>query len=90
MCDGLPAKLPITQISQVIDDVKLKHYIDELKQHVASKNITVTHNTIIKFLAGMSVPIFARLKVKNLAGHGALSEWRYQDIANAINTLEDK
>ena len=90
VCDGLPAKLPITQINQVIDDVKLKHYIDELKQHVASKNITVTHNTIIKFLAGISVPIFARLKVKNLAGHGALSEWRYQDIANAINTLEDK
>jgi len=90
VCDGRTAKLPITQIKQVFDDAKLRQYIDELKQHVASKNITLTHTTIIKFLAGMSVPIFARLKVNNLAGHGALNEWRYQDIANAINTLEDK
>ena len=90
VCDGRPAQLPVTQISQVIDDTQLSQYIDELKQHVASKNIILSHTTIIKFLAGMSVPIFARLKVKNLAGHGALSEWRYQDIANAIDTLEDK
>lgn len=90
VCDGSVAKLPVTQTSQKIDKNQLSQFITELAQQVKVKNITITHSTLIKFLAGMSVPILARLKVKNLAGYGALSEWRYQEIVNVVNTLEDK
>tara|TARA_Y100000588_G_scaffold160020_1_gene174000 strand:- start:671 stop:889 length:219 start_codon:yes stop_codon:yes gene_type:complete len=60
----------------------------ELKQHLAAKGISdVSIDTQCRFLAGMSVPLFTRNKVRQLSGFGLCEQQRYSDIKALLQQL---
>ena len=55
--------------------------VDEFLAHMATKGIhSVGIETQCRFLAGMSVPLFARNKVRQLSGFALCEQMRYSDI----------
>ena len=65
----------------VIDESVIYQKVDEFLQHLASKRINnVGIETQCRFLAGMSVPLFARNKVRQLSGFALCEAMRYSDI----------
>ncbi|GIU54108.1 ATP-dependent DNA helicase RecQ [Shewanella sp. KT0246] len=86
VCRGYPAILPQKSIAPIESQINIKHYLDGFIQHMQSKGFEAVSVLVqAKFLAGMTVPIFARIRVKQLAGFGYCSEYRYQDIINYID-----
>ncbi|MCL1142495.1 RecQ family ATP-dependent DNA helicase [Shewanella gaetbuli] len=90
VCLGHIAKLTQSTQPQQYELSQVSLFLSELRELVSSKQLTLTTATQAKFLAGISVPILGRLKVKNLAGFGALNQWRFADIVQIINALESK
>ncbi len=91
VCHGRVAKLSYSQQVSLPDDSTLTSYIAQLKSHVAQKSDQpLSRDSHCRFLAGISVPIFTRLKVRKLDGFGSCENSRYADIRNKIDTLWDK
>ncbi|MGO2010845.1 RecQ family ATP-dependent DNA helicase [Pseudoalteromonas sp.] len=68
------------QHSFVADEV-IYEKVDELLSHLAAKGIkNIGLETQCRFLAGMSVPLFARNKVRQLSGFGLCEQQRYSEI----------
>ena len=87
-CRGQVAKLEYTQPHAWPSDETLSQVLDELKNHLAGKlTQTISNELLCRFLAGLSVPIFARNKVRQLAGFGLCENLRYADIRNKVQSL---
>lgn len=66
--------------TNVADDV-IYQRTDELLSHLAAKGFNnIGIETQCRFLAGMSVPLFARNKVRQLSGFGLCEQQRYSEI----------
>ncbi|WP_286740905.1 RecQ family ATP-dependent DNA helicase [Pseudoalteromonas sp. UBA2102] len=81
VCRGNAVKLEYSiEPAHIADDVVYQK-VDEFLAHMTTKGIhSVGIETQCRFLAGMSVPLFARNKVRQLSGFALCEQMRYSDI----------
>ncbi|MEZ9369686.1 ATP-dependent DNA helicase RecQ [Shewanella sp. 10N.286.51.B2] len=88
VCRGQIALLPQQVLAPITQLASLQQYLNEFCTHMNAKGIMLISVAVqTKFLAGISVPIFTRNKVKQLSGFGYCSQYRYQDIVDYINHI---
>lgn len=81
VCRGHAVKLEYSIEPAYIDEQLIYQKVDEFLAHMADKgNHNVGIETQCRFLAGMSVPLFARNKVRQLSGFALCEQMRYSDI----------
>ena len=84
VCRGKIAKLNYSQTRQMPDDVELVAILTGLKKHLSA---TLSRDCYSRFLAGVSVPLFSRSKVRGLQGFALCEQLRYQDIRDKVTSL---
>ena len=90
VCRGHHVSLKRSTQTSWPDDNVITQTITELQQHLASKVAEpLSTITISRFLAGMTVPIFGRHKVKSLSGFGLCQLLPYQDIKQKVARLKN-
>ena len=88
VCRGQVAKLIYTKAQKWPSDESLKQALRGLKKHLADKVTTpLTNELLCRFLAGLSVPIFARNKTRQLIGFGMCENFRYEAIRKKVHSL---
>ncbi len=88
VCRQQVAKLCYSQQVDWPEDQIIMQKISELKVHLAKKiTAPLTLDTYCRFLAGISVPLFARNKVKSLSGFGLCENLRYEEIREKVKML---
>ena len=81
VCRGNAVKLEYSLVPVTIADEVIYQKVDEFIAHMAIKGVhNVGVETQCRFLAGMSVPLFARNKVRQLSGFALCEQQRYSDI----------
>jgi ATP-dependent DNA helicase RecQ len=81
VCRGNAVKLEYSLAPVTINDDVIYQKVDEFLAHMATKGVhNVGVETQCRFLAGMSVPLFARNKVRQLSGFALCEQQRYSDI----------
>ncbi len=95
VCRGKVAKLSYSQNINYPSDEQLTHAVNEFIEHMQNKlkNISdkqISVENLCRFLAGMTVPLFNRNKVKKLSGFGLCENMRYQDIRDKVVLLEKR
>jgi len=81
VCRGQAVTLEYSQQPDFVADEVIYEKVDELLSHLASKGVNnIGIETQCRFLAGMSVPLFARNKVRQLSGFGLCEQQRYSEI----------
>lgn len=88
VCRGQVAKLEYSQEPQLPDDAELTSMMQGLKQHLESKvGKTPSVGSYCRFLSGISIPLFSRHKVKQLAGFGCCEQVRFEKIREKVSEL---
>lgn len=86
VCRGQVAKLAYSQPSPWPGDSELKSAMVLLDEKL-SKFSPLSEATYCRFLAGMSVPVFSRNKVRQIPGFGSCEHLRYEEILQKIRQL---
>lgn len=86
VCRGQVAKLAYSQPSPWPGDSELKSAMVQLDEKL-SKFSPLSEATYCRFLAGMSVPVFSRNKVRQIPGFGSCEHLRYEEILQKIRQL---
>jgi ATP-dependent DNA helicase RecQ len=84
VCRGQVAKLTYSQQPQWPNNSDLQRYLEGLAQQLSGKS-EVSLDIQCRFLAGISVPVFARNKVRQLEGFGSCEQLRYSEIRQRIS-----
>ena len=88
VCRQKVAQLVSYQEERLPNDAQLIADAQQLKQHFATKvSQDLTLECYCRFFAGMTMPLFSRHKVRQLAGFGTCEQLRYQDIRNKLTQL---
>ena len=88
VCRGLVAKLEYSEIPPMPDESRLTEALTQLKDHLSEKSsVPLSIDTYSRFLAGISVPLFSRNKVRGLTGFALCEQFRYQDIRSKVSQL---
>ncbi|NRB39168.1 MAG: RecQ family ATP-dependent DNA helicase [Pseudomonadales bacterium] len=88
VCRGQVAELKYSEALQWPADQQLQSNIQGLKQHLQAKiAVPISTESACRFLAGISIPIFARNKVKQLPGFGSCESQRYAAIREKVASL---
>jgi ATP-dependent DNA helicase RecQ len=88
VCRGHVAELAYSQQQDWPSDETLSQVLDELKNHLATKiTVPLSDELLCRFLAGLSVPIFARNKTRQLAGFALCENFSYADIRTKVQSL---
>ena len=88
VCRGEVANLRLSSHPVWPDDSVIKAAADELVQHLSPKvEQPISITTISRFLAGMTVPIFGRHKVKSLSGFGLCQQLPYAEVKQKIESF---
>lgn len=89
VCQGKVAILELSNHTVMPSDADIVRAIEslefQLNKTVSDQTLSIAN--ICRFLAGMSVPLFARKKVKQLPSFGLCQHIRYQDIYNKVVVL---
>lgn len=87
-CRGEVAQLEHSKKTAWPADEDLARYAQALKQHLAKKvPQPLSLESYCRFFAGMTVPLFGRNKVRQLAGFGSCEKQRYQNIRDKLTAL---
>jgi ATP-dependent DNA helicase RecQ len=88
VCRGQSVKLSYSLEHTMPDTAVIAAKVTQLKEHLATKGVTeISIDTQCRFLAGMSVPLFTRNKVRQLSGFGVCEHQRYSDIKAVLQQL---
>jgi ATP-dependent DNA helicase RecQ len=88
VCRNQVAKLAYSQQPVMPDRQKISEAVRGLDQHLSGKiDYTLTTETYCRFLIGMSVPLFARNKVRQLPGFGICEQNRYADVRMMLEKI---
>jgi len=88
VCSGRVAKLQYSAQSDWPQTDQLQQYVSKLSQHLQEHGIQeVSIELCCRFVAGISLPIFTRLKVRKLAGFGCCENQRYAEIKRRLEQL---
>jgi len=85
VCRGKEVKLNYSQDVIWPDDIRIFEVLTSLIEHMSTKNKSVISlETMCRFLTGLTVPLFSRNKVKQLAGFGSCENIRYQEVREKV------
>lgn len=84
VCRGQPAVLEYSESPHWPSDEQLISDLTGLRQHLS---VAVTSDTQCRFLAGISVPLFSRNKVRQLSGFGSCENLRYAELRLKVESL---
>jgi len=88
VCRGAVATLECSVHADWPSTEELEQNAKRLKQHLADKiDQPLTLESYCRFFAGMTVPLFGRNRVRQLAGFGSCEQQRYQAIRERITPL---
>lgn len=88
VCRGQVAKLAYSHKPQLPEDGRLKSVLNGFKQHIEIKTKrSPSVGTYCRFLAGISIPLFSRNKVRQLDGFGCCEQVRFQSIKDKVVEL---
>jgi len=88
VCRGQVAKLEYSQEPQWPENDQLCAWLSTLIQHLSGKtDQPLSEESCCRFLAGISVPLFSRNKVRQLAGFGSCESCRYEQIRLRVQSL---
>jgi len=88
VCRNQIAKLSYSQYPIMPDIEKIRAAVQGLAEHFSEKSdYSLTTETYCRFLTGMSVPLFARNKVRQLPGFGLCAQNPYADVREALNKI---
>jgi ATP-dependent DNA helicase RecQ len=88
VCRKQIAKLSYSHHAVMPDIQKIRAGVESLNQHLSGKNdYTLTIETYCRFLTGISVPLFARNKVRKLPGFRLCEHNRYADVREILKNL---
>lgn len=88
VCRGQTAILSYSVQPQWPSDEKLVLVLNGLMNHLkAKKNQTLSIESCCRFLAGISVPVFARYKVRKLPGFALCEQLRYEEIRLKVESI---
>jgi len=88
VCRGQIAVLSKQALAPLPDSATVTTLLEPLALVAQAKSLpTPTMATQAKFLAGMIMPMFSRLKIKQLDGFGRFSAYRYQDILDTVKKV---
>lgn len=85
VCRGQVATLAYSSQPQMPDDTHLNSVLSGFKQHIETKTKQPPSlGTYCRFLAGISIPLFSRNKVRQLDGFGCCEQVRFQTIKEKV------
>ncbi|RBP51073.1 RecQ family ATP-dependent DNA helicase [Arenicella xantha] len=91
VCRGQVATLSYSQQLDWPSDESLRQALSTLQSHLTDKLAAplseLSEELFCRFLAGLSVPIFARHKVRQLGGFAVCENFRYADIRSKVQSL---
>ncbi len=88
VCRGQVAQLQYSQQLQWPADDQLASSLSGLTRHMKEKvQKDISIDSYCRFLAGISVPLFSRYRVKKLAGFGSCASFRYEEIRQRVESL---
>jgi ATP-dependent DNA helicase RecQ len=88
VCRKQVAKLEYSHHPAMPNIEKISAAVQGLDKHLSGKSdYTLTTETYCRFLTGMSVPLFARNKVRHLPGFGLCEQNRYADVREILKKI---
>ncbi|MFZ8198384.1 RecQ family ATP-dependent DNA helicase [Alteromonas portus] len=88
VCKGDVATLSYSSPIPTPDSEKVLEAMTALKAHLNGKfDGPITPSIFCRFLTGMTMPLFSRLKIRQVKGFGSLEHCRYADVLNEVNAL---
>lgn len=88
VCRGQVATLAYSSQPQMPDDTHLNSVLSGFKQHIETKTKQPPSlSTYCRFLAGISIPLFSRNKVRQLDGFGCCEQVRFQTIKEKVTDI---
>ncbi|MCG7638115.1 MULTISPECIES: ATP-dependent DNA helicase RecQ [unclassified Alteromonas] len=86
VCQGKVAKLSYSSPISKPDSEKVLEAMTALKMHLSGKfEATITPSIYCRFLTGMTMPLFSRLKIRQVKGFGSFEHCRYADVLKQVN-----
>jgi len=81
VCHGQIARLPAPpELPALVDKSFLALCGDFIHRHEQQNGSAPSAERLTRFLCGISVPLFTRLKARTIAGYAALEEYPYADV----------
>ncbi|MHC6646196.1 RecQ family ATP-dependent DNA helicase [Alteromonas sp. HB246098] len=88
VCTGDVAKLSYSSPISTPDSEQISAAMTALKTHLSGKfEGTITPSIYCRFLTGMTMPLFSRLKIRQVKGFGSFEHCRYADVLEEVNTV---
>ncbi len=88
VCKGDVAKLSYSSPISTPDSEQISEAMTALKTHFSGKfEGTITPSIYCRFLTGMTMPLFSRLKIRQVKGFGIFEHCRYADVLEKVNTV---
>lgn len=88
VCKGDVAKLSYSSPISTPDSEQISEAMTALKTHLSGKfKGTITPSIYCRFLTGMTMPLFSRLKIRQVKGFGSFEHCRYADVLEEVNTV---
>lgn len=89
VCQGHIAHLPEPPPLQPLSDYALPSVSGPFRtRYQAAKGVEPSSECLTRFLVGISVPLFTTLKAKGIAGFGALENYPYAQVREAVEKLQ--
>ncbi|MBD7976944.1 RecQ family ATP-dependent DNA helicase [Serpens gallinarum] len=89
VCQGHIAQLPEPPPLQPLSDYALPSVSGPFRmRYQAAKGGKPSSECLTRFLVGISVPLFTTLKAKGIAGFGALENYPYAQVREAVEKLQ--
>jgi ATP-dependent DNA helicase RecQ len=86
VCRGQIAKLEHSVLPPLPVESQITNYLQGLDEKLRNQtDYTLTQESCCRFLAGISVPVFARNKVRQLPGFASCEKYRYGDIRQLVH-----
>ena len=88
VCKGDVAKLSYSSPISTPDSEQISEAMTALNAHLSGKfEGTITPSIYCRFLTGMTMPLFSRLKIKQIKGFGSFEHCRYADVLKEVNAV---
>jgi ATP-dependent DNA helicase RecQ len=85
VCSTNVAKLTYSNPIAAPDEGEIATAITALNKHLEGKvNTHLTENTYCRFLTGVSMPLFTKMKVRQVPGFGCCENCRYADVKAVV------
>lgn len=88
VCNGQVAKLVYSNPIDTPDKTQVEEAMSALQAHLADKtDVPLTESIYCRFLTAMTMPLFTRLKVRQVVGFGSCENCRYADVKQVVGEV---